>query len=161
MTKHGRDHMKRIESKLPDRKILQQEAQARRDFLKQAVAVGVAAPAVTLLLSAKPAQAQNGYQLTIIDGPTSTTGVSDIRLKRDIALLSRLDNGLGLYCYRYLWSDLVYVGVMAQEVEKVMPEAVARGADGYLRVDYRRLGLRLMTLPEGTDSLTAVPAVAA
>ncbi len=86
---------------------------------------------------------------------------SDIRLKRDIALLSRLDNGLGLYRYRYLWSDQVYVGVMAQEVEKVMPEAVARGADGYLRVDYQRLGLRLMTWQEWTESSKAVLAVAA
>ena len=86
---------------------------------------------------------------------------SDIRLKRDIALLSRFDNGLGLYRYRYLWSDQVHVGVMAQEVDKVMPAAVARGADGYLRVDYQRLGLRLMTRHEGTESSKAVLAVAA
>ncbi len=48
------------ESKQPDTKILQEEAQARRDFLKRAAAVGVAAPAVALLLSVKPAQAVNG-----------------------------------------------------------------------------------------------------
>jgi hypothetical protein len=34
---------------------------------------------------------------------------------------------------------------MAQEVAEVRPEAVLRGADGYLRVDYARLGLRLKT----------------
>ncbi len=40
-----------------------EEARARRDFLKRAAAVGVAAPAVMLLLSVKPAQAQpNGYE---------------------------------------------------------------------------------------------------
>jgi hypothetical protein len=38
--------------------------------------------------------------------------VSDARLKRDITLVGRLDNGLGLYRYRYLWSDTVHVGVM-------------------------------------------------
>ncbi len=141
------------ESKQPDTKILQEEAQARRDFLKRAAALGVAAPAVMLLLSVKPAHAPPTY------GPP--VAISDIRLKRDIALLSRLDNGLGLYRYRYLWSDQVYVGVMAQEVEKVMPEAVARGADGYLRVDYQRLGLRLMTWQEWTESSKAVLAVAA
>ncbi len=59
--------MKQNASKQPDRKILQQEAQARRDFLKQAAAVGLAAPAVTLLLSAKPAKAQNGYRITLPD----------------------------------------------------------------------------------------------
>jgi len=35
--------------------------------------------------------------------------------------------------------------VMAQEVAAVMPEAVVRGADGYLRVDYAHLGFRRMT----------------
>jgi len=74
---------------------------------------------------------------------------SDIRLKRDVALVGRRDDGLGLYQYRYLWSDTVYVGVIAQEVALIHPEAVVRGGvDNYLRVDYGRLGLHLMTLPE-------------
>jgi hypothetical protein len=70
---------------------------------------------------------------------------SDIRLKRDIAQVGELDGGINLYRYRYLWSDTTYVGVMAQEVAAVKPEAVLRGADGYLRVDYARLGRRLQT----------------
>jgi Chaperone of endosialidase len=70
---------------------------------------------------------------------------SDIRLKRDVEQVARLGNGLGLYRYRYIWSDQVYVGVMAQEVAAVMPAAVVRGSDGYLRVNYARLGLRLQT----------------
>jgi len=73
---------------------------------------------------------------------------SDIRLKRDITLLGRLDDGLSLYSYRYLWSDTVYVGVMAQEVALMMPSAVVKGDDGYLRVDYAKLGLRMRTLEE-------------
>ncbi|HVA15094.1 MAG TPA: tail fiber domain-containing protein [Stellaceae bacterium] len=83
--------------------------------------------------------------------------VSDIRLKRDIQLLARLQNGIGLYRYRYRWSDVVYVGVMAQEVETITPEAVMRAADGYLRVNYGRLGLNLLTLEEwrGEDIATA------
>jgi hypothetical protein len=104
---------------------------------------------------------RTGATLDIIDPlstPTSPatlfpTGqvifVSDARLKRDIALVGRLDDGLGLYRYRYLWSDTVYVGVMAQEVALIHPDAVVRGPlDGYLRVDYGRLGLNLLTLPE-------------
>jgi Protein of unknown function (DUF3300)/Chaperone of endosialidase len=66
---------------------------------------------------------------------------SDIRLKHDIALLGRLDSGLGFYRFSYNGSNKAYVGVMAQEVQKVMPAAVVRGRDGYLRVDYDRLGL--------------------
>ena len=73
---------------------------------------------------------------------------SDIRLKRDITLVGRLDNGLGLYRYRYLWSDTAYIGVMAQEVALIRPDAIVRDRlDDYLRVDYARLGLKLMALP--------------
>ena len=34
---------------------------------------------------------------------------------------------------------------MAQEVQDVVPGAVARGSDGYLRVNYGRLGFQFMT----------------
>ena len=70
---------------------------------------------------------------------------SDIRLKQDIVLLQRLDDGLGLYSFRYLWSDQVYVGVIAQEVQAVRPDAVLRDRDGFLSVDYGRLGMRMQT----------------
>jgi hypothetical protein len=69
-------------------------------------------------------------------------------LKRDILRVGRLDNGLPLYRFRYLWSDVVYVGVMAQDVLPVMPEAVLVGEDGFMRVDYERLGTRMMTWDE-------------
>jgi hypothetical protein len=73
---------------------------------------------------------------------------SDMRLKRDIEQVARLENGLGLYRYRYLWSDQVYVGVLAQEVAAIEPDAVLRARDGYLLVNYARLGLRLRTWNE-------------
>jgi polysaccharide biosynthesis/export protein len=69
--------------------------------------------------------------------------VSDVLAKRDITPVAELENGLRLYRYRYAWSDLFYVGVLAQEVLAVAPSAVLRGADGYLRVDYARLGIRM------------------
>jgi outer membrane immunogenic protein len=79
--------------------------------------------------------------------------ISDARLKRDITLIARLDDGLGLYRYRYLWSDTVYVGVMAQEVALIHSDAIVRSTlDNYLRVDYRRLGLKLVTLEEWEGS---------
>jgi hypothetical protein len=85
---------------------------------------------------------------------------SDIRLKEDIVPLGRLDNGIGLYRFRYRGDDhTAYVGVMAQEVQALVPEAVSRGRDGYLRVDYDRLGLEFLTWDEwlargGTRSRT-------
>src|SRR5262245_2723213 len=74
--------------------------------------------------------------------------VSDVRLKRDITPIAKLENGLRLYRYRYAWSDTLYVGVLAQEVLEVAPSAVLRGSDGYLRVNYARLGLRMQLWEE-------------
>ena len=71
---------------------------------------------------------------------------SDIRLKHDIALFGRLDNGLGFYRFVYNGSNKAYVGVMAQEVQAVAPAAVVRGRDGYLRVYYDRIGVKFQTL---------------
>jgi hypothetical protein len=77
---------------------------------------------------------------------------SDIRLKRDIAALGRYADGINLYRFRYLWSDTVHVGLMAQEVAATRPDAVRQGPDGYLRVDYTRLGLRMRTWDEWTTA---------
>jgi endosialidase-like protein len=70
---------------------------------------------------------------------------SDLALKNNVVLLGHLDNGLGFYRFSYIGSTLPYVGVIAQEVQALMPEAVTRGRDGYLRVYYRKLGLELRT----------------
>lgn len=63
-------------------------------------------------------------------------------------LLTHLGNGIGIYRYRYLWSDVFYVGVIAQEVAKVCPAAVSRTASGYLQVNYTLLGLQMTTWRE-------------
>ena len=62
--------------------------------------------------------------------------------------LTRTADGLQIYRYRYIGDDTSYVGVMAQEVAERMPDAVTRGEDGYLTVDYGRLGLTFMTYDE-------------
>ncbi|MQX50083.1 tail fiber domain-containing protein [Sinorhizobium medicae] len=59
--------------------------------------------------------------------------LSDKRAKKDIKKVG------GLYEYRYKGEGRnapKRIGVMAQEVEKVRPDAVAKGADGLRRVDY-------------------------
>ena len=71
---------------------------------------------------------------------------SDADLKHDIVFLSRLNNGIGLYRFVYNGSDnTAYVGVIAQEVQAVRPDAVRRGSDGYLRVYYDKLGVKFQT----------------
>jgi hypothetical protein len=83
---------------------------------------------------------------------------SDINFKHDITLLGHLDNGLGFYRFSYVGSDQVFVGVMAQEVEAVVPEAVTHGSDGSLRVFYDKLGLRFQTYDQWLAAGSQVPA---
>jgi Protein of unknown function (DUF3300)/Chaperone of endosialidase len=84
---------------------------------------------------------------------------SDIVLKHDITLLGRLDNGLGFYRFSYVGSERAYVGVMAQEVQTIMPEAVARGRDGYLMVFYNKLGLQFQTYDQWIVSGARIPTI--
>jgi hypothetical protein len=83
--------------------------------------------------------------------------LSDIRLKHDVIELGRLANGLGFDRFSYNGSDEAYVGVMAQEVQSVVPSAVVRGSDGYLRVRYDRLGLKFQTWDEWVASGQKIP----
>lgn len=50
--------------------------------------------------------------------------LSDRRMKRDIELIGHAPNGLPVYTFRYLNDDEVHTGLMAQDVEKVKPQAV-------------------------------------
>ena len=84
---------------------------------------------------------------------------SDMRLKHDIVLLGRLDDGLGYYRFVYNGGHTAYVGVMAQEVRTVAPDAVTRGPDGYMRVFYDRLGLPFETYDQWVASGAHLPIV--
>jgi hypothetical protein len=84
---------------------------------------------------------------------------SDARLKHDIVLLDRLDNGIGLYRFIYNGGDTAFVGVLAQEVQSAMPEAVRRARDGYLRVSYDKLGLKFESYDEWIASGARLPIV--
>ncbi len=82
---------------------------------------------------------------------------SDIQLKHDIVRLGTLDNGLGFYRFAYNGSNKAYVGVMAQEVQTVRPDAVGLGSDGYLRVRYDRLGVKFQTYHQWLESGSRIP----
>ncbi len=77
--------------------------------------------------------------------PPPSLMASDSRLKEAVVPLKQLANGIELYRFRYKGDTEVYVGVIAQQVARLVPDAVVRGDDGYLRVDYDRLGLKFMT----------------
>lgn len=60
-------------------------------------------------------------------GKTALGGwmMSDRRLKKDIEKVGELDSGLPIYKFRYKAGGLMQLGVMAQDVEREMPDAVA------------------------------------
>lgn len=60
---------------------------------------------------------------------------SDRRLKHDINRIGTTDGGTPIYTFKYKGSDVVHMGVMAQDV----PEAQIKDTTGYLRVDYARV----------------------
>ena len=64
---------------------------------------------------------------------------SDIRLKEDIKLIGK-ENGINIYEFKYKSKPERYRGVMAQEVQKIMPEAVIE-KNGFLAVDYDKIGI--------------------
>lgn len=62
---------------------------------------------------------------------------SDRRLKKNIKRIGYADNGLPIYSFTYIWGGPVQLGFMAQDVEKVAPEAVVE-VNGFKAVDYER-----------------------
>lgn len=93
--------------------------------------------------------------------PSPPVPTSDRRLKRDINALTVLADGTKLYSFRYLWSETVYVGVMAQDLlaDPERADAVLKQANGYYAVDYHRLGLQMATIEDwntlGFEAVTA------
>jgi Chaperone of endosialidase len=77
-------------------------------------------------------------QSVCADEPTS-----DVRLKTDIEQVGTTVYGLPLYRFRYRNGTERFEGVMAQDVLRVMPDAVTVDEDGYYRVKYAQLGIRM------------------
>ncbi len=71
-------------------------------------------------------------------GSAAQAGIkySDRRLKTEIKRVGTLDNGLPVYSYRYKAGGATHLGLMADEVEKLHPEAVVEGHNGFKAVRY-------------------------
>ena len=70
--------------------------------------------------------------------------LSDERLKKDFTLIEApLEKLLGIDGYTYFWKQGLdtkkKIGLKAQEVKKVFPEAVSKGSDGYYSLSYDHL----------------------
>jgi len=75
--------------------------------------------------------------------------MSDPRAKENIVEVGRHAAGFGLYLFDYkpafkeIGGEGRKFGVMADEVAKIVPEAIMVDANGYMRVDYAKLGITL------------------
>ncbi|MCE7982691.1 MAG: tail fiber domain-containing protein [Caldilinea sp. CFX5] len=94
--------------------------------------------------------ATSGSNTDGLGGNTIVIGPSDPRVKENIVRIGQHSLGIGLYLFDYKpelreqWGRGRQFGVMADEVEAVLPEAVSTHVDGYKVVNYRLLGINRM-----------------
>merc|ERR1711943_53127 len=70
---------------------------------------------------------------------------SDIQLKTDLKMISTLPNGVEVYSWT--WNKIAEakglsgksVGVIAQQVQNIVPGSVSRSTDGFMKVDYSKI----------------------
>ena len=73
-----------------------------------------------------------------MDIPMEGSAFSDRRLKTNIHRISTRPDGLGVYEFEYIWGGGKHIGLMAQEVLGIYPDAVG-SVGGYYTVDYSRV----------------------
>ena len=61
---------------------------------------------------------------------------SDARIKENLRPVGQLFNGLTVYAFNFPGEAVTRIGLVAQEVQQVVPEAVSQSDEGLLMVDY-------------------------
>jgi hypothetical protein len=71
---------------------------------------------------------------------------SDVRLKHNIELIETRSDGLRIYSFNYIWSDVTWIGVMAQDLleQPQFAHAVRMDADGFYSVDYSKINFEMV-----------------
>ena len=115
------------------------ESAQEADFLAQIQAL-LGSPTI-LGTSTSSAEGTRGITQGIKDVFGGGTGAaamfSDRRLKRNVRKIGTLGK-LNLYSYTYLWGTFA-IGVMADEVKALIPDAVIRHESGFDMVDYSKI----------------------
>ena len=89
------------------------------------------------------ATAQQGYGARMNAIGNIASAFSDKTLKENIVKVGKSPSGFNIYEWNYLWSPERFRGVIAQEVQKVKPQAVLSNIFGYLMVDYNKLDVNM------------------
>lgn len=66
----------------------------------------------------------------------SPANPSDIRFKKNITFIGRTPKGVPIYEFNYKWDNEIHVGVLAQQLEEIIPEAVVTNEQGFKFVHY-------------------------
>ena len=85
---------------------------------------------------------QNVGMAALMDGLSIASSVatiyaaSDRRVKENIKKIGESISGIGIYKFNYIGQAKQYIGAMADDVIKLVPEAVGTMSNGYLGVNY-------------------------
>lgn len=78
----------------------------------------------------------------LVAAGTYAAVASDERQKENI-VFKGIENGHKIYEFNYIGTKQKYKGVIAQDILEYAPEAVITDEDGYYKVDYSKLGLKM------------------
>jgi len=116
-----------------------------------------------LLLNTTTDNGERLYVSGSIRATGSITANSDVRLKKNI---ERIENALQKvseisgYTYNTIYDEDRHAGVIAQEIDKVLPEIVNKGNDGLMGVEYGNISALLIEaikdLKKDNESLRAI-----
>ena len=93
------------------------------------------APPRPVMQNVGMAALMDGLQIAASIATIANPG-SDRRLKENIKKIGESISGLGIYKFNYIGKAKQYIGAMADEVIKVVPEAAVLRPDGFYSVNY-------------------------
>lgn len=89
----------------------------------------------------------NGSGASTAGGSSPGSAYSDVRLKRNIKLIETRSDGLKIYTYNYVWSDIQWVGVLAQDLlqQTQFASAVTLESNRFYSVNYAQIDFAMTT----------------
>jgi hypothetical protein len=90
--------------------------------------------------------AGNGSGASTAGGSSAGSAYSDARLKHNIELIETRDDELKIYAFNYVWSDVAWVGVIAQDLlqQPQFAHAVKLETNGFYSVDYSKINFEMV-----------------
>jgi hypothetical protein len=120
---------------------------AREQGIGERTKAAYSAPALKVYGSVRDLTGDVSGTSSDMDFATNAMGASEPALKENVVRVGEHSAGFGLYLFDYKpefrdsWGHGRQFGVMADEVEAVVPEAVMVSDEGYRVVNYALLGI--------------------